>query len=57
MSKECEGCISYDYDEEYCPFQGDENEQCPCSDCILKSVCEAPCERFKLRPSRIRRNK
>ena len=51
MAKECEGCASYSQHDEYCPFQfplGNDSIKCPCINCIIKTTCEAPCERFNL---------
>lgn len=55
MSDECKGCIAYYYNKQqkkYICFNGlkpnqTETDSCPCSNCLIKVVCEIECEDFK----------
>ena len=48
LPKECEGCLTSthkDYDSIYCSAI-DHYKICPCTDCLLKSVCQSICDKY-----------
>lgn len=44
--KECEGCTMLSMGIECKVLELYEAENCPCLDCIVKPMCEDPCEDF-----------
>lgn len=51
-NKRCEGCLTYrtlegDY-LAYCTFVGYNDGRCPCTQCIVKPMCEDTCESFEV---------
>lgn len=51
MSSECKGCESYSYSEDRCrlgiKLKISNTEQCPCSICLIKSMCNGRvCDEF-----------
>jgi len=46
----CRGCADYDLDEDSCradiSLEFFNKLQCPCSICLIKSMCDDPCEPF-----------
>lgn len=45
---ECKGCVTYDDDNNECLLDGINNvELCPCRTCIVKSMCNQPCDIYE----------
>lgn len=43
----CETCLVYIQDDTSCPILDEyRSHLCPCRKCIVKSMCEKPCEEF-----------
>lgn len=51
LSKYCKGCITnnqFSHEGPYCGIMRfNYNGQCPCSVCVIKVMCEVPCEDFE----------
>ncbi len=48
---ECEGC----YVTDTCVVEGRDVSKCPCLRCIIKMVCNDPCEEFEVHHTYITR--
>ena len=50
LTKDCKGCLSMDPSDLKLPciymsyFKTNQNGKCPCSNCLVKVVCEEACE-------------
>lgn len=47
MTEYCEGCHTLIYDDKWCDYRdANVNGICPCTQCIVKAMCELDCEDF-----------
>ncbi len=46
-NKRCHGCYLNNIDSELCPFTNkDFSSNCPCQTCVIKCICDKPCDPF-----------
>jgi len=50
MESECKGCLNYiegsTFIKSSCSFRVNATALCPCRNCLVKPMCEEPCDRY-----------
>jgi hypothetical protein len=45
----CKGCKTYNLNHNKCYYQiYNKSVKCPCSTCLIKGICDTPCEEFHI---------